>query len=41
MEDIPVVIFGDYLTLWCILVMYNENPKRVLNYLTQTLLAIN
>ena len=27
MEHIP----GDYLTLWCVLVVYNENPTRALN----------
>ena len=31
MEDIPVVLFGDCLTLWCILVVYNENQTRALN----------
>ena len=31
MEDIPIVLFGDCLTLWCILVVYNETPTRALN----------
>ena len=25
------VLFGDCLTLWCVLVVYNENPTRALN----------
>ena len=28
---VPVVLFGDCLTLCCVLVVYNENPTRALN----------
>ena len=30
-EDVPMVLFSDWLTLWCVLVVCNENPTRVLN----------
>ena len=30
-EDIPIVLFGDFLTLWCLLMVYNEYPTRALN----------
>ena len=36
-EDIRI-LFGDCLTLWCILMVHNECTKH---YLTQMLLAIN
>jgi hypothetical protein len=26
-----VVLFGDWLILWCVLVVYNENPTRIIN----------
>ena len=31
MEGIPVVFFSGYLTLWCLLVVYDENLMRALN----------
>jgi hypothetical protein len=27
----PVVLFGDCLTLWCVLMAHNENPPNALN----------